>query len=281
MIEVTESRVSELQEMARRMRLNGLKMALTSGSNGSHLGGSFSCIEIMAVLYGAVLRIDSQNPLWEDRDYFLPSKNHCVLAHFPALAEVGYIAEEELFEFQKDGGRLTGYPRNPKVGLEYSGGSLGMAISVAIGMALAAREKKRRNRYFVLMGDGELDEGSVWEAFMAAAQYKLDNLIVIIDRNHLSYDGCTEDIMALEPLKERVECFGWHAVLVNGHNIGQLLQAFNELQVGRPNIIIADTVKGKGVSFMENIPSYHHASITKEQYETAVDEVEKEDVSLW
>ena len=176
---------------------------------------------------------------------------------------------------------MTGYPRNPKVGLENSGGSLGMAISVAIGRALAAREKKRKNRYFVLMGDGELDEGSVWEAFMAAAQYRLDNLIVVIDRNHLSYDGCTEDIMALEPLKERMECFGWHAVQVNGHNIGQLLQAFNELQEGSPNIIIADTVKGKGVSFMENIPSYHHASITKEQYEMAVDEVEKEDVSLW
>ena len=156
-----------------------------------------------------------------------------------------------------------------------------MAISVAIGQALAAKEKQRKSRFFVLMGDGELDEGSTWEAFMAAAQYKLDNIIVIIDRNHLSYDGDTEDIMALEPLKEKLKCFRWNVIEVNGHNIEQLLKAFNEIKAGLPNVIIADTIKGKGVSFMENVPVYHHASITREQYEMAVEEVKKEDVSLW
>ena len=281
MIEITESKVKELQDMARRMRLNGLEMALSTGHHGSHLGGSFSCIEILAVLYGAVLKLDKENPKWEGRDRFLPSKNHCVLAHFPALQEKGFISREELFEFQKDGGRLTGYPRNLEVGLEYSGGSLGMAISVGIGMALAAKEKGLGNRIFVLMGDGELNEGSVWEAFMSAAQYKLDNLIVIIDRNHLSYDGKTEEIMALEPIYEKMECFHWHAIHVNGHNIKELLEAFHSIKAGQPNIIIADTVKGKGVSFMENVPAYHHSAITKEQYEKAVDEVREEDVSLW
>lgn len=281
MVEITENKVKELQEMARRMRLNGLEMALSTGSHGSHLGGSFSCIEIMAVLYGEILRFDKDNPHWEGRDRFLPSKNHCVLAHFPALVEKGFLSKEELLEFQKDGGRLTGYPRNLEIGLEYSGGSLGMAISVGIGMAIAAKESGRENRIFVLMGDGELNEGSIWEAFMSAAQYKLDNLIVIIDRNHLSYDGKTEEIMALEPIDQKMKCFHWNVINVNGHNIRELLVGFNQIKKGQPNIIIADTVKGKGVSFMENVPTYHHASITKEQYEEAVNEVRREDVSLW
>ena len=153
-----------LTEMAKRMRLDALDMALAAGSGGSHVGGSLSCIEILAVLYGEVLRFDVKNPLDPNRDRFIPSKNHCVLAHIPALAEAGFIPHEEILEFQKDGGRLTGYPRRPEIGLEYSGGSLGMALSVGIGMALAAREQGRPSKIYILMGDGELNEGSVWEA---------------------------------------------------------------------------------------------------------------------
>ena len=269
----SKERVEELREMVRRMRLDALDMALSTGDKGSHLGGSLSSMEILAVLYGEVMKYDVKNPAWEDRDRFLPSKNHCVLAHFPVLAEMGFIPHEDLFEFQKNGGRLTGYPRNVEAGLEYSGGSLGMAISVGIGMALSFKEHKKPSKVYVLMGDGELNEGCIWEAFMSAAHYKLDNLVAIIDRNHLSYDGDTEEVMGLESLEGKMKAFNWNTICCNGHDIADLLHAFSEIKQGMPNIIIADTVKGKGVSFIENKREWHHSRITKEQYEIAREEV--------
>ena len=268
-----ELNASALKEMAKRMRLAGLDMALTA-KNGSHLGGSFSCTEIIAVLYGAVLKYDTENPEDKNRDIFIPSKNHCVLAHLPALAEAGFFPKEELLEFQKDGGRLTGYPQNVSIGLEYSGGSLGMAISVAIGMALVAKEEGRKNKFYVLMGDAELNEGSIWEAFMSAAHYKLDNLTVIIDRNHLSYDGDTEEIMALDSLEDKMKAFNWNVVSCNGHDTAALLKAFSTRSEGAPKIIIAETVKGKGVSFMENKREWHHSKLTQNQYDIAKAEIE-------
>lgn len=280
MVDMSEEKIRKLREMAKRIRLTGLDMALASANNGSHLGGSFSCVEIMAVLYGEVLKLDAANPRWDERDRFLPSKNHCVLSHLPALAEAGFIPRDELFEFQSDGGRMTGYPYNPEIGLEYSGGTLGMALSVGIGMAIACREKKRDSRIYVLLGDGELNEGSIWEAVMSAAQYKLDNLVVIVDRNHLSYDGDTEEVMALEPLAEKWRCFNWHVETCDGHDVAGLLQTFSSIEKaekGKPHVILADTVKGKGVSFMENRPEWHHSRITKEQYEQARQEIEEAD----
>lgn len=273
MINVTKENAIRLADMAKRMRLQGLEMALTSGANGSHLGGSFSCMEILAVLYGEVLNIDIHNPLDPNRDIFIPSKNHCVLAHIPALAEKGFITTEETLEFQKDGGRLTGYPKRPEIGLEYSGGSLGMAISVGIGLALSSKEKKRKNNIYILMGDGELNEGSIWEAFMSAAHYKLDNLTAIIDRNHLSYDGNTEDVMGIENLKAKMESFNWYVSCCDGHSTEELLKAFAESKEKKPHIIIADTIKGKGISFIENRPEWHHHSITQSEYEQAKREV--------
>lgn len=273
MIDVSENNAKRLKEMSQRMRLNGLDMALASGNNGSHLGGSLSAIEIIAVLYGEVLRYDVNNPLDDNRDRFIPSKNHCVLAHIPALAEVGYITREETLEFQKDGGRLTGYPRRPEIGLEYSGGSLGMAISVGIGMALSSREKQRKSKIYILMGDGELNEGSVWEAFMSAAHYKLDNLVVIIDRNHLSYDGDTEDVMSLNSLEDKLSAFNWHVSKCNGHDTLDLLKAFADEKINMPHVIIADTIKGKGVSFIENRPEWHHHRLSRNEYEMAKTEI--------
>lgn len=266
---MSAEKILQLENMARQIRLDALDMALASGNNGSHLGGSLSCVEILSVLYGEILRLNPEEPEWEERDRFLPSKNHCVLAHFPALAAKGFISREELLDFQKDGGRMTGYPKNPDIGLEYSGGSLGMAISFGIGLALAFRDKKKSSRVYVLMGDGELNEGSVWEAFMAAAQYRLDNLIAIIDRNHLSYDGDTEQIMGVHPLEDKFTSFNWNAISCDGHDVEQLLRAFSQIKPGMPNVIIAETIKGKGVSFMENHPEWHHSRITKEQYEKA------------
>lgn len=275
MINHSGSNIIRLKEMAKRMRLDAMDMALASGSNGSHLGGSLSAIEIMAVLYGEVLKYNVANPLDVYRDRFIPSKNHCVLAHIPALAEAGFIPHEEIVEFQKDGGRLTGYPQRPEIGLEYSGGSLGMAISVGVGLALSAREAGRNSQIYILMGDGELNEGAIWEAFMSASHYKLDNLTAIIDRNHLSYDGNTEDVMGLENLSLKMQSFNWHVSNCNGHDVADLLSAFDDKKEGMPHVVIADTVKGKGVSFIENKPEWHHHRLSKEEYDIAIKEIMK------
>ena len=268
-IDVSERNAKRLTEMSLRIRLDAMDMALASGNNGSHLGGSLSCVEIMAVLYGEVLHLDIENPLNPVRDRFIPSKNHCVLSHIPALAEAGFIKREEILEFQKDGGRLTGYPQRQEIGLEYSGGSLGMAISVGVGLALSSKEKNRGNKVYILMGDGELNEGSIWEALMSGAHYKLDNLVAIIDRNHLSYDGNTEDVMAIENLADKFKSFNWFVSECDGHDTLSLLKAFAVDSNGMPHVIIADTVKGKGVSFIENRPEWHHHRLSQEEYEKA------------
>lgn len=270
---VSEENAKRLTKMSKRMRFAALDMALTSGNYGSHLGGSLSAIEILAVLYGAVLRYDVNNPLDKNRDIFIPSKNHCVLAHIPALAEAGFISREEILEFQKDGGRLTGYPYRPEIGLEYSGGTLGMAISVGIGLAMGAREHGRNSQIYILMGDGELNEGSIWEAFMSAAQFKIDNLTAIIDKNGLSLDGNLDEIMSLGNLPEKLSSFGWHVTECDGHNTFSLLKAFNDKAEGKPHAIIAKTVKGKGVSFIENKPEYHHHTLSQKDYELAKKEL--------
>ena len=272
-INFSEENIVRLEEMSKRIRKRALDMALAAGTKGAHIGGSFSCMEIMTVLYGEVLHLDPKNPTRQDRDRLLISKNHCTIAHFPALVEAGYLEEAELNQYVKDGSRLIGYPYNPCIGLEYSGGSLGMAISVAIGQALALKRKGMQNKVYVLMGDGELNEGSVWEAFMSAAHYKLNNLVVIIDRNHLCYDGMTEEVMSLGNLEEKMIAFGWNSISCDGHKIVDLMRAFNELSNIMPNVIVANTVKGKGISFAENRPEWHQHAITEAQYEQAVREL--------
>ncbi len=266
--ECTAENAARLADMSKRMRKDALDMALASGNYGSHLGGSLSAIEIMATMYGAVLNFDN----FDDRDIFIPSKNHCVLAHIPALAEAGFIPHEEILEFQKDGGRLTGYPARPEIGLEYSGGTLGMAISVGIGMAIAAKEKKSAREIYILMGDGELQEGSIWEAFMSAAHFKLDNLTAIIDRNKLSLDGATEEIMSLDSIADKLKSFNWHVTECDGHNTFELLKAFAD-KSDKPHAIIAHTIKGKGVSFMENNFEYHHHTLSEKNYKLAMAEI--------
>ena len=272
-IDQEKETVDRLCAMAKRMRRMALDMTLSAGSKGAHVGGGFSCMEIMAVLYGEVLRLDPNNPLNPERDRFLSSKNHCTLAHFPALVEAGYLKEEELCTFSRDGSRLIGYPYDPEIGLEYAGGSLGMAISVGIGQALAAQWKKQPQQVYVLMGDGELNEGSIWEAFMSAAQYRLGNLTAIIDRNHLSYDGNTEEIMGIDDLGAKLRAFNWHVVNCNGHDVSDLLRAFHDKVDDRPTAIIAETVKGKGLPFAEGRPEWHQKAMTEEQYRQALAEM--------
>lgn len=266
--------VSNLQAMAKDMRLKALEMALGAGTNGAHLGPALSSMEIMATLYGHVLRCDKDKQNDPNRDRMLVSKAHTVLSYYTALYEAGFLTEAELMTFEKPNTCFAGHPStNIAKGIEYAGGSLGMALSFGVGIALDIKRKKKPGRVFVLLGDGELDEGANWEAFMAAAHYNLDNMFAIIDKNQLQYDGLTEDVMALGNLSEKLQSFGWHVIEVDGHDIAALINAFEAPNPKRPIAIIATTVKGKGVSFMEGAREWHHAVLSQAQYEQACFEI--------
>jgi len=269
-------KIKHIKDMAKRMRLNALDMALGAGRNGAHLGPAMSCMEIFAVLYNTVLKYNIREPEWKDRDRLLISKAHCVLAYYTALEEVGFITKDDLMSFEKNGTSFAGHPAmNLNHGIEYSGGSLGMALSVGVGMALNAKQLGHNHKVYVLLGDGECDEGSNWEAFLAAAHFKLDNLVVIIDKNKLQYDGTTEEIMNLGDIGRKLEAFDWQTTEVDGHNITSLLEAFSKNYTAKPYAIIANTIKGKGISFMENIREWHHSTLSQAQYDCAVMEVSK------
>lgn len=266
--------LADLCRAAYSIRKRALKMAYKAGKAGSHVGGSFSCLEILTVLYGKVLKYDLFDRKWNERDRFLASKAHCILTHYSALAEFGFIDESNLESFQEDNGLLAGHPADLEMGLEFSGGSLGMGLSIGVGMALAAKERKERHRVYVLLGDGECNEGSVWEAFMAAVQFRLDNLIAVIDYNHMQFDGTNEEVMSLHPLDRKIEAFGWKTVLCNGHEIGELLQAFGTEHDGMPLAVIAHTVKARGIKKYENRPESHHCVLTEEDYKAALADME-------
>lgn len=257
----------DIREMA-------LEMAVASGKKGAHIGGSFSCIEIFSVLYGGIMRYDIQDPTWPNRDRFIASKAHCILAHFPALAKAGFIDRDELFSFCENNGTLAGHPWNIKIGLEFPGGSLGMGLAVGIGMALTARAKKLDYKTYVLLGDGECNEGSVWEAFMAAVQYKLDSLIAIIDYNNMQFDGINDNIMSIAPLKDKLLAFGWEVIEVDGHCIEELYAAMQKEHTGKPLVIIAKTIKAFGIPSLENKPESHHSLLKKEDYDYVKKEME-------
>jgi transketolase len=261
--------------MTKNMRRRALEMAWKAGNNGAHLGGGLSCMEIFAVLYGSIMNFQVADPDWAERDRFLVSKAHCVLAYYTALYEVGFLSLEELDTFEQNGSFLAGHPTVDLThGIEYGGGSLGMAFSVGVGMAWDAKQKKRNNRVFVLLGDGECDEGSNWEAFMAASQFNLGNLVVIIDQNHLQYDGATTEIMNLGNLLQKLNSFDWEVMEVNGHDIQALYETLSiPMQENKPRVIIADTIKGKGVSFMEGVREWHHGILKRDQYELAIKEI--------
>lgn len=271
--------IKKIKELADKMRRKALEMALAAGSNGSHLGAGLSSMEILACLYGGIMNIDSKNPHMEGRDYFIPSKAHCVLSFYTALAYAGFFPAEELDTFEVNGSKLPGHPvMNVDMGIEFSGGSLGMGFSQGVGLALAGKRKGNNNRIYVLLGDGECDEGSNWEAAMSASNFRLDNLTVIIDRNKLQYDGETEEVMALTSLKEKFASFGFCVYETDGNDADMLYNTFIKAKSsseGKPTAIIADTIKGKGVSFMENKKEWHHSRLTKQQYDIAVSELDQ------
>ncbi len=269
--------IKKLKEYAFHMRKHALDMSYAAGSHAVHFGAGMSIIEILATLYGGILNLKKDEPKWEERDRFILSKGHGVIGYYAALTEYGYINSEELKKFEQGNSFLLGHPViSPEHGIEFSTGSLGMGLSLGIGTAIAAKKKKRDYMTYVLIGDGEADEGSIWEGFTAAAHYKLDNLCVIVDRNHMQLGGNTEDVMAHGDLRAKVETFGWDVYEVEGHDLQVLYDTFKNTQRNeRPTIIIANTVKGKGFQFSENNNAWHHAVMTLSQYEEAKKELEE------
>lgn len=263
----------EIKAMSKRMRLHAMDMALAAGNRGAHVSGSLSCIEIYAVLYGAILNYDIDNLQWNDRDRFIAGKEHARLAEYPARAEMGFYPVEVLNSYEQNDGLLVGHQLRKDLGVDYASMSLGMEMSFAVGKALIAKQTEQKYHVYCLLGDAECEEGPVWEAFIAAAHYKLDNLTVIIDRNCMSVDGNTEELMAQLDMQKKMEAFGWESVTVDGHDIHQLMEALSHKPQGKPYAVIAKTTKGKGVSFIENNKAWHQAVLNEEQYRQAVEEI--------
>jgi transketolase len=272
----TENSITKLENHARSVRRRIVRMIHDSGTAG-HYGGSLSCVEILSCLYFGWMRHRPKDPEWDGRDRLVLSKGHAAPALYAVLAEAGYFPVEQLGSFKRFGGILQGHPDMKLTpGVDMSTGSLGQGLSVALGMALAGKLDEKNYRVYALLGDGELDEGSVWEAAMAASHYRVDNLTVFVDRNNLQVSGPTESFMRLEPLKKKWEAFGWEVIEVDGHRPRQILQALGTMDrvSGRPGLIIARTVKGKGIRFLENKKECHSCTLTEEQFAAVMRELE-------
>jgi transketolase len=266
--------VDELEAMAKKLRRHIIEMIGRAGSG--HPGGSLSAADIVTCLYFNVLRHDPDNPKWPDRDRFILSKGHAAPVLYSALAECGYIPVESLSTLRKIDSILQGHADSHHTpGVELTAGSLGQGLSFSVGVALAGRLSAKTYRVYTLLGDGECDEGQVWEAAMSAAHFKVDNLTAIVDNNGLQIDGWNKDVMNLDPLNDKWKAFGWNVIEIDGHNIPQLLESFKEAQSvkGKPSVIIAHTVKGKGVSFMENQAGFHGKAPDAEQVKIALEEL--------
>jgi transketolase len=263
-------RLKEISRSTRRLILESLAEA---GSG--HPGGSLSAVELLVTLYFHVMHHDPKNPKWEDRDRFFLSKGHAAPLLYSILAQSGYFPTEELMTLRKIGSRLQGHPSLGVPGVEAPAGSEGIGLSLGVGTALAGKMDKKNYRVYVLMGDGEQQEGEVWEAAMTASKYRLDNLTAIIDRNGIQQDGLTEQIMPLEPLAAKWRAFNWNVIEVDGYDYLQLLNAFElaENVRNRPTIVIAHTVKGKGISFMEWSPHYHGTAPPKDRMSDVLSEL--------
>ena len=269
-----KERILELQKIATDIRLGALKAVYNAKSG--HPGGALSSADVLACLYFSELNVDVNNPKWDDRDRFVLSKGHSCPGLYAALAKKGYFDEKELESFRHTGALLQGHPDMKAIsGVDMSSGSLGQGFSCACGMALGAKISGKSYRTYSLVGDGESQEGQVWEAIMFAAHYKLDNLVMIIDSNGLQIDGAVKDVMNVMPYEPKLEAFGWNVITVDGHNIEEILNAFDAAKTvkGKPTAIVAKTVKGKGVSFMENQASWHGKAPNEEQYNAAVAEL--------
>lgn len=266
----------ELENISKELRRDIIEMIYESGSG--HPGGSLSIIDIVTYLYFEKMNVDPKNPKLEGRDKFILSKGHAAPAQYVALAKRGFFAKDELMNLRKLGSFLQGHPDSKKCpGVEISTGSLGQGFSNGCGLALAAKMDKKNENIYVVLGDGEIQEGIVWETAMAASKFKLDNLIAVVDKNGIQLDGRTAEIMNVDSLSDRWKSFGWNVIECDGHNFDEIDTAFNKIGLveEKPTVIIANTIKGKGVSFMEDNVAWHGMAPSKEQKEKAIIELSK------
>ncbi len=276
---IAENPILELQQKAKSLRKVILDVVFKAQSG--HPGGSLSAIDVMTALYFYKLRIEPKNPSWVERDRFVLSKGHCSPALYSVLAERGYFPKTELDTFRKINSRLQGHPEFTCPGVDFAGGSLGQGICFSIGLALAGKLDRKNYKVYVMIGDGESQEGSVWEASMAAPHYKLDNLIAILDKNQVQETGKTSEVMDLGNVVDKWQAFGWNVLEINGHDMNQIVTALDKATAftnGKPTMIIANTIKGKGVSFMELNHKFHGKAPNEAEYQKAIGEIEAIDV---
>lgn len=270
-----EQKLKQLKQYATLIRKHIVEAVYQAASG--HPGGSLSCTDILTVLYFHEMNVDINNPQWPDRDRFVLSKGHCAPALYGALAEKGFFPVEEIPKFRRIESYLQGHPSMRDVpGVDMSTGSLGQGFSASLGMALAGKLDNKNYRVYTIIGDGELQEGQVWEATMAAAHYKLDNLTAFLDHNGLQIDGKITEVMSPEPVEEKFKAFGWNIILIDGHDYLQIIDAINKAKTikGKPTVVIAKTTKGKGVSYMENEVGWHGTAPNKEQRDQAIFELD-------
>lgn len=265
-------KIEKIKAVADNIRKDIIEMTFSAGRNGAHIGGGLSMVEILSVLYFHALNVNHKEMDNEIRDRFILSKGHGAIALYSALRHSGFLTEEELYSFKNTGSKFWTHPKkNLKYGIEFSSGSLGMGLSLGAGTAIGLKKKNNPSRVYVYIGDGECNEGSIWEAAAFVAHQNLDNITVIIDRNRLQLDAPTNEIISMENMTERWKVFGFDTIEIDGHSIPELINAFNK-KSSKPIAIIANTVKGKGVSFIENNPVWHMGVLSQEQYELAMKE---------
>lgn len=264
--------IKSLKQLAHNIRLDIVKAAFSAGKNGSHLGGCLSLADLLAVLYGEILQWESNDI--ENRDRVIMSKGHGALALYATLHQKGILTDAELLSFEHNGSEFTAHAhRNISRGIEFTGGSLGLGFTFAVGVALACKMKGLCNRIYCFLGDGELNEGIVWEALMFASHKKLSNLTIIVDHNHLQIGGNTEDVLDMNPIDKKFTSFGCKTMIVDGHNVEDIRNAFNDMSIDKPTVIIAETIKGKGLKLTENKYKWHFGVLTEQRYNRALEEL--------
>jgi transketolase len=268
---LTEQKHSELKATALEIRREIVTMV--NRANSGHVGGSMSAVEIVLSCYNVLMNHNPADPTWAARDRFIMGKGHATPVYYAVLSQAGYIPKEDLLGFRRPGSYLQGHPKQYTAkGIEVSTGTLGLSLSTTLGMALSAKLKGEAQTYYCLCGDGEIQEGQIWEAAMFANKYKLNNVIAFIDRNYMQSDGYSEDVMPLDPLEPKWEAFGWEVQTIDGHDFTQIVEAATKAKASdKPSIIICKTIKGKGVDFMENDNTWHGTPPTKEQTEAALE----------
>lgn len=277
--QTVRSMTKKLSKICIKIRKKCLQLAFDKNPRATHFGGAMSSIETLVTLYFHVMRYRLKQPDWINRDRFFLSKGHSILGYYCILNHVGFLTEDDLWSYGENGTILPGHPViNIEKGIEFTNGSLGMGLSVAVGNALVAKKLQLDTKCYVLLGDGECNEGSVWEACMSAAHHKLNNITAIIDRNGLQQTGTSDDIMSLVSLSRKFNSFGWEVFEVNGHNLSELIDVFNKDTGDKPKAIIAKTIKGKGFSFSEKNNTFHHGVITKDLYHLGLEEIKNSNV---